>query len=743
MIRRLFALAVVLSLSTALSLAHDDDDDRPVGLFRPLATFNVPGSTTAEIVSATADGRLLVYSDAFGQQFGIVDISNPSAPQHVGFVPAGGSPTSVAALPFGRLAVGGVQPGRLVLIDLDSRQIIGVRAIGDGVDAVAVTTIGGQLVAVVAIENEGAGVGFVEVVRLNLADFASSPTATVQFSQDALTGAGLLATNDPQPEYVAIRGTKVAVTLQENNGIAIIDISNPAQPQLDELFSAGVVDDRRADLSSDSRISFTDTYPSDVAAGNPTAGARIPDAVAWSDDGTVLFTADEGEEDFEGGRGWSAHSINGAVLFDDRGSLEATAVRFGHYPEGRSDAKGIEAEGALTAEFGHRELLFISSERGAFVAVYEVHGDNRLRFLQMLSTGQAPEGLLAIPQLGLFVTANEGDDADGSVSIFKAELEGWEPSRSRPTISSRSVREPWGALSGLAASPDHDDILFAVPDNALPSSIFSIRVGEPDAPIREVAPITRNGQQVLYDLEGISIDHSIMRPRRNPGFWLASEGDGSTTRNILVQVSAPGEVLQEIFLPSNIDTPSTSDRISSNGFEGVAVSGNGRYLLVAIQRPFSGDQAVNGITHTRIARYDLQLGRWEAFFYPLATSPGTIGLSEIALLGRNRDGDEVYGVIERDNQLAGSARLKRIYTFTLDGLVPVDIATPANAGTLPGSTVQKTLLRDLLPIFTPYEKVEGLTRTWGDESSGDLWVVLDNDGGEFESRLVRLSLRSR
>ena len=107
------------------------------------------------------------------------------------------------------------------------------------------------------------GKGYVEVVRLNLADFANSPSATVTFADPAvLTAAGLIAVDDPQPEFVSIRGTKVAVTLQENNGIAVIDISNPAAPVLDELFSAGVIADRPADLQDDARISFTDAYPS-------------------------------------------------------------------------------------------------------------------------------------------------------------------------------------------------------------------------------------------------------------------------------------------------------------------------------------------------------------------------------------------------------------------------------------------------------------------------------------------------
>jgi hypothetical protein len=168
----------------------------------------------------------------------------------------------------------------------------------------------------------------------------------------------------------------------------------------------------------------------------------------------------------------------------------------------------------------------------------------------------------------------------------------------------------------------------------------------------------------------------------------------------------------------------------------VTVSGNGRYLVVAIQRPYAGETIANtGLPslHTRIARYDLTSGRWEAFFYPLENSTFTIGLSEIVLVGTSSTGADVYAVIERDNQLAENGRIKRIYTFTLEGLASEDIATTVSATSAVGSTVVKSLLRDVQPEFAPYEKVEGLALT----KTGDLWVVLDNDGGEFESRLVR------
>jgi Esterase-like activity of phytase/LVIVD repeat len=742
MMRTLCALAVAAGVLTAFPLAHSghDDDQRfgGIGSFRPVATFSVPGATSAEIVSATRDGRYLVYSDAIGRQFGLIDISNPRQPQQVAVLDALGDPTSVAVLPVGNLAVGCVQPGKLILIDLTTFTKVAERTIGEGSDSVAVTTIAGQLVAVVAIENEGAlGKGYVEVVRLNLADFGNSPSATVTFNDEsALAAAGLLAVADPQPEFVSIRGTKVAVTLQENNGIAIIDISNPAAPTLDELFSAGVIANRPADLFDDARISFTDTYPADKLASVPEAGARIPDAIAWSADGSTLFTADEGEANFTGGRGWSAHAPGGALLFDDAGELEATAVQFGQYPDGRSDAKGIEAESLVIDHYGSREFMFVGSERGAFVAVYRLEGGKHPRFVQLLSTGQAPEGLLTIPSRGLFVTANEGDDADGTISIFEGVPGPWDPAADRPTIFSSRVDEPWGALSGLASSSFNPHVLYSVPDDALPSSIFSIHIGAGFARIRERTPVTRSGEQVLFDLEGIVVDTSIARPKKEAGFWLASEGNASTTRNTLIQVDSSGEILREIFLPPDIDAP--GGRIGSNGFEGVTVSSDGRYLLVAVQRPYSGETIANTglpILYTRIARYDLELGKWEAFFYPLEPAPAgvNVGLSEIILASRTWKGQDVYAVIERDNQLAFNGQIKRVYTFTLDGLTPEDIGTPVSATSIVGSTVSKRLLKNVQPQFTPYEKVEGLAVTWG----GDLWVVLDNDGGEFESRLVR------
>ena len=54
-----------------------------------------------------------------------------------------------------------------------------------------------------------------------------------------------------------------------------------------------------------------------------------------------------------------------------------------------------------------------------FVAVYRLIGAQELlQFVEILPTGVRPEGLLALPNRGLFVTANE---SDGTIDIFTAD----------------------------------------------------------------------------------------------------------------------------------------------------------------------------------------------------------------------------------------------------------------------------------------------------------------------------------
>ena len=444
----MLAVAVLAALSGEAGAQESAEDS---SAFDAAGTFEVPGGGVAEIVDATPDGETLVYTNSDAGVVGFVDLTDVGNPVPAGEpVDVGGEPTSVGVSPDGSLALAAVQtatleegeppeltPGRLVAIDVDAREVVGAVEIGVGPDSLAVSEVGGELVAVVAIENEpvivdeagnltdeeGPGKegdvsapGLVQVVTVNPYDISASAVADVELD---LSGTGLFFPEDPQPEFVALSGDgRAAVSLQENNGVAVFDVaaalSGEARPT---IYGIGVVADRPADLTADGGVSFTEIYPADALGEEPQAGTRIADAVAWSADGSVVYTANEGEADLTGGRGFSAFSPEGELLFDDGGQLSAAAADRGLYPEDVAGEKGLEVEGVETGVYGGTEYLFVGSEAGSFVGVYRLPEPVTPEFDGILPTGEAPEGLLAIPERGLFITA---DEDSGTVSIFEA-----------------------------------------------------------------------------------------------------------------------------------------------------------------------------------------------------------------------------------------------------------------------------------------------------------------------------------
>ena len=119
---------------------------------------------------------------------------------------------------------------------------------------------------------------------------------------------------------------------------------------------------------------------------------------------------------FGGSRGFSLFTPGGRLVYDSGNEFEHLAVRHGHYPEDRSENKGSEPE---AIEFGvydnNSEFLFVGSERGSFVAVYELRGFRAPRFKQFLPGPLGPEGLLAIPQRDLLVVSGEVESIRSSV----------------------------------------------------------------------------------------------------------------------------------------------------------------------------------------------------------------------------------------------------------------------------------------------------------------------------------------
>ncbi len=702
-------------LTSVLALAAVPASAEPV--FNRIASFATPANmaegedrrhaSSAEIITATEDGMTLIYSDSPLGAIGMVDIADPAAPKALGNVAMGGEPTTTVVI--GGMAFVGVNTsesranpsGKLVTVDIASRRIVAECDLGGQPDSVARAADGSFLA--IAIENERdedvddgnlpqMPAGY--LVRLPV---SGGKVDCAGLTKIAMTGLSDVAGEDPEPEFVAINAAgEIALTLQENNAIVVVGVDG----RVVSHFSAGTVDLAGIDTGKDGRLDFT---------GGMAGVAREPDGIKWID--TDHFaTANEG--DWKGGaRGFTIWRKDGTVIYDSGPSLELAIAAIGHYPDKRNK-KGVEPESLEIADFGGQQLLFVAAERSSVVGVYDLTDVAAPRLLQLLPSGISPEGLVAIPARNLLVTANEVDLredglAPAHVMIYRRD----EGAAAYPTLTSAGS-DPligWGALSGLAADPETVGRLYAVSDSFYSggAAIYTIDATETPARIIAATVVTRGGDAAqLMDLEGIT-------PDGEGGFWLASEGRSDRlVPHAIYHTDAEGRIDREIALPEDL-----LDNETRFGFEGIALAGD--RLWLAVQREWRDDP--RGMV--KLLAYDLGEKSWGAVHYPLDAAPdgGWTGLSEIAI-----HGDTAY-VIERDNQIAGLAAVKKIYSVPLAELVPA----PAGA-VLP--VVTKTEVRDLIPDLKRWngyvvDKVEGFTI----DSAGTGWLVTDNDGVDASS----------
>ncbi|MFI6783943.1 esterase-like activity of phytase family protein [Micromonospora sp. NPDC050276] len=720
------------------SLAFDRVATYPVFQNRP-AGEDPATPTVAEISAVSEDGRTLIHTDALARRIGFLDISRADRPRGLGTLSlaqlgnAEDEPTSVAVVGKYVLVVVNTSgsytapSGRLDVIELASRKRVASFDLGGQPDSIAISK--DQRYAAIAIENERdeeatppggeegdlpqAPAGFVQLVDLtgrSPAGWRLRPVALTGADGSALpalTQAGLAAPTDPEPEYVSINSrNQLAVTLQENNGVALIDLPTG---QITKVFSAGTATISGVDTKKDGVIDLT---------GNIADVPREPDAVAWVDD-RYLATANEG--DWRGGtRGWSVFdSRSGHVAWDAGNTFERLAVRYGLHNEDRAGKKGTEPEGVAVAEYNGVRYAFVGSERSNFVAVYDLGNPTRPVFQQLLPTTNGPEGLLPIPSRGLLAVSSEEDDAAvnvrASVSLFQL----GKGSPAFPSIVSGTDGAPigWGALGALSAVPGKRDQLYSVTDAAYSQTrILTIDAKRTPAVITGALPVRdAAGAPVGYDAEGI-----FARPQG--GFWLAVEG-AKGAENKLVRLDAAGVTRQSVALPAEV-----AAGLGKQGLEGVTATTDrqGREIVwVAVQRELSTDPA--GIV--RLGRYDVAAGTWSWFGYQLGatTVPGDwMGLSEITVVG------DRLAVIERDKLNGPAATVKRIYTVPL----------PGAAATGPLTVLPKTLAVDVLPALRAsngwtQEKLEGLTVA----GNGEVYAITDNDAVQDatgETVLLRL-----
>lgn len=312
--------------------------------------------------------------------------------------------------------------------------------------------------------------------RVSTIDFSSFNSQKNDLIARGLRVYGLNAdlAKDIEPEYVAISldGKTAWVTLQENNAIAKLDINskrftaifplgyknyntpgnevdlsdkdggyNPAtwnvkgmyQPDAiavfekygrPYLFTANEGDAREY-------TAFTEMKRVKDVSLDPTV---FPDATLKTEPklGRLNITTYPGDLDADGDRdvlnslGARSFSVwngwNGKLIFDSKNELEKKCVDALLYDDGRSDDKGVEPEGMTLGLVGKKAIAFVGMERADAMAIYDITNPEAPKFIKLLKTGDAPEGITFIHASkspvgkSLVVVTSEND---GVVKIYQ------------------------------------------------------------------------------------------------------------------------------------------------------------------------------------------------------------------------------------------------------------------------------------------------------------------------------------
>jgi DNA-binding beta-propeller fold protein YncE len=309
------------------------------------------------------------------------------------------------------------------------------------------------------------GTGTDPVGGVSIIDMATRTVNNVALSSAVPTSGSGLRSGLPlnyEPEYIAVNsaGTQAYVTLQEHNGLAILDLNTQ---QFTGVVGLGLKDYSQPGNAIDATDRPTQTPAVVGFTTQNLKGAYQPDAIATYDVGgqTFLVMANEGdaqENDGDvarasslgylsgnagrinvikdmssagnlvtmGGRSFSIRDAAGNLVFDSGNILETEAHARGIYDDNRSDDKGVEPEGVTLRTIGGRTYAFIGLERttkGA-VAVFDITDPANANFVDMVVTNgtSRPEGLTTFLKDGqvYLAIANEGLGDAGATGMSTA-----------------------------------------------------------------------------------------------------------------------------------------------------------------------------------------------------------------------------------------------------------------------------------------------------------------------------------
>ncbi|MFL0298412.1 choice-of-anchor I family protein [Aquirufa novilacunae] len=473
----------------------DVQSDPQIYQFKEISSIALGGLGASEISAYDpSTKKLFVVNNSSVNKIDVIDYANPASPKLITSIlmaPYGGFVNSVAVA-NGKLAAAieatnKQANGKCVIfntVDLSEIKQVTVGALPDMVTFspdgnIIMTANEGEPSDDYTVDPEGSisiisiNAGYA-VKTLNFAGF--EPYAAILKAKGfRVFGKGATLTKDVEPEYITISAdSKTAwVTLQENNGIAKVDLNTQ---NITDVFPLGFKDystlNNAFDFSDkDSKVLFS-SYAK-------IKGIYMPDAIAVYEKGGIpyLFTANEGDAreysafaeikrvkdikldynnfvtgdalklepalgrlnitttlgdtdgdgDFDelyslGGRSMSVwNGLTGKQVFDTDNEIDHRSILAGLYDDARSDDKGSEPEGIAVGKIGSRMYAFVGCERTDAVMIYDITIPTLPLYKMTLKTGDAPEGIIFIPAekspngLPLLVVSSEND---GVVKAF-------------------------------------------------------------------------------------------------------------------------------------------------------------------------------------------------------------------------------------------------------------------------------------------------------------------------------------
>jgi len=504
--KTLFFLVSVLLFSTSCKelieeILDQPKDDKPKkespSTFKEVASITLGGEGAAEISAFDKESkRLFVVNNDADSRIDVVDLEDPENPLYtssISIVEYGAGVNSVA-VSHGLLAAAieadpTEDDGIIVFFDTHTLTKIAEVAAGALPDMVTFSPDGQYALSA----NEGEPSGYEEgdidpIGSITIIEVKKGFTAkTLDFTafegmKNALAtqgfrvfGPGGSLSQDVEPEYITVsENSKTAwVALQENNGLARIDLTSKTVTDILPLGNKdySLIENAIDASDEDDKIKLNSwpvlgIYQPDAIAAFTVGGlsyiisanegdareydgleeevrvkdlkldpAIFPEAAALQEDdrlGRLQITNTLGNTDDDdeyealyafGGRSFSIwDGLSGQMIYDSGNEVEKLIIEAGLYDDGRSDAKGVEPEGVAVGKMGKRIIAFIGLERVDAVIVYDITNPYKPQFVKILKSGDAPEGLVFVPaedspnEKSLLIVSSEDD---GQVKIYQ------------------------------------------------------------------------------------------------------------------------------------------------------------------------------------------------------------------------------------------------------------------------------------------------------------------------------------